>query len=89
MYLRTTGFFQSALSKWFLAELHPSIGIVSSYGLQGRKVAWDGLPYPTEFMPGREICRRTLLGGEYLLDVNVRAAARSSVPALSARWHTR
>jgi glycosyltransferase involved in cell wall biosynthesis len=49
-----------------LAEAHPTVGIVSAYGLQGRKVVWDGLPYPTEVMSGREICRRTLLGGEYV-----------------------
>jgi hypothetical protein len=49
-----------------LAEAHATVGVVSAYGLKGRKVVWDGLPYPTEIMPGREICRRTLLGGEYV-----------------------
>ncbi|MGB2589051.1 MAG: glycosyltransferase family 2 protein [Candidatus Acidiferrum sp.] len=49
-----------------LAETHPTVGVVSAYGLQGRKVVWDGLPYLTQVMPGREICRYTLLGGEYV-----------------------
>jgi glycosyltransferase involved in cell wall biosynthesis len=49
-----------------VAEAHPSVGIVGAYGLRGHRVAWDGLPYPSTVVPGREICRRTLLGELYV-----------------------
>jgi len=46
-----------------LAQAHPSVGIVGCYGLSGVSVHQDGLPYPSTIVPGRELCRRTLLGG--------------------------
>jgi glycosyltransferase involved in cell wall biosynthesis len=49
-----------------IAELHPSVSIVGAYGLNGDRVVWDGLPYPSPVVSGREICRRTLLGGFYV-----------------------
>lgn len=49
-----------------LAEANPSVGMVGAYGLCGDKVRWDGLPYAETVVPGREICRRTLLGGFYV-----------------------
>jgi glycosyltransferase involved in cell wall biosynthesis len=49
-----------------IAEAHPSISIVGSYGLQGCRVTWDGLPYPSTVVSGREICRRTLWGELYV-----------------------
>ena len=49
-----------------VAEAHPSTGIVGSYRLDARpdvaRVGADGLPYPTPVVPGRELCRRSLLG---------------------------
>jgi glycosyltransferase involved in cell wall biosynthesis len=45
-----------------VAESHPSVGIVASYSLLGAKVRGDGIPYPTEVVPGREICRGVLFG---------------------------
>lgn len=45
-----------------VAEKHPSVGLVGSYGLWNSKVVCDGLPYPTEFIEGRELCKMTLLG---------------------------
>jgi glycosyltransferase involved in cell wall biosynthesis len=62
-----------------LAEANPTIGVVSAYGLQGTKVAWDGLPYPTNKMVGREICRRTLLGGEYVFGTPTTILMRSDL----------
>lgn len=44
-----------------VAEAHPSVGIVSAYRLNENWVDLDGLPYPSTFMPGREICRMSLL----------------------------
>ena len=49
-----------------LAEAHPTVAMVGSYGLRNVRVAWDGLPYPSMVIPGREICRNTLLGGPYV-----------------------
>jgi glycosyltransferase involved in cell wall biosynthesis len=44
-----------------LAEAHPTVGMVSSYVLYGTRVAWDGLPYPSTFLKGRDACRMYLL----------------------------
>jgi glycosyltransferase involved in cell wall biosynthesis len=47
-----------------VAEKHPSIGIVGAYGLEGRKVVWTGLPYPSPVVSGRELARGRFLGPE-------------------------
>jgi glycosyltransferase involved in cell wall biosynthesis len=44
-----------------VAEAHPSVGMVTSYALRGRWVIWDGLPYPSTFLTGREACRLRFL----------------------------
>src|SRR5262245_11529073 len=44
-----------------LAEAHPSVAMVSSYVLCGSRIGWDGLPYPSTFLTGRETCRMYLL----------------------------
>lgn len=49
-----------------LADAHPDVGVVSSYGLRDTRVAWDGLPYPSRVTPGHEICRQSLLGNYYV-----------------------
>jgi len=48
-----------------VAEAHPSVGIVGSYGLKGTRVVGHGLPYPSEFIPGRELGKSVLLGHVY------------------------
>jgi glycosyltransferase involved in cell wall biosynthesis len=49
-----------------VALSHPTVGIVSSYRLSGTQVDLDGVVPPgREMMPGREICRLTLLGRGY------------------------
>jgi glycosyltransferase involved in cell wall biosynthesis len=45
-----------------VAERNPSVAIVTSYRLRGGEVRHEGVPYPTEVVDGREICRSTLLG---------------------------
>ena len=45
---------------------HPSVGIVGAYGLKTRWVLWAGLPYPSNFVSGREVCRQRLMGGRYV-----------------------
>jgi hypothetical protein len=49
-----------------LAEEHPSVGIVGAYGLEGSKIIWTGLRYPSAVISGREICRRLFLEGLYV-----------------------
>jgi glycosyltransferase involved in cell wall biosynthesis len=49
-----------------VAEKHPSIGIVGAYALEGGNVSWTGLPYPSEMVPGHEICRRHFLEELYV-----------------------
>ncbi|HYW35662.1 MAG TPA: glycosyltransferase family 2 protein [Balneolaceae bacterium] len=44
-----------------VAEEYSSAGIVGSYRLVGNKVSLDGLPYPSNFVPGKEIARKHLL----------------------------
>ena len=45
-----------------LAEAHPSVAIVSAYRLTNVRTVVQALPYTSCVMPGREICRTTLLG---------------------------
>jgi glycosyltransferase involved in cell wall biosynthesis len=47
------------------AEEHPSVGIVSAYRLEETRVTLTGLPVSISVLPGREICRSTLLGDPY------------------------
>ncbi|MDL1980226.1 MAG: glycosyltransferase [Deltaproteobacteria bacterium] len=49
-----------------VAEANPSVGIVGAYRLDEDRVNLDGLPYPSTVVPGREICRWSLLGGPYI-----------------------
>ena len=49
-----------------LAEEDPNVAVVGAYGFQGTGVVWNGLPYPSRSVPGRELCRLRLLGGPYV-----------------------
>ena len=49
-----------------VAQAHPSIGMVGAYTLIERTLYLDGLPYPSTFVPGSEICRRFLLDGTFV-----------------------
>jgi glycosyltransferase involved in cell wall biosynthesis len=49
-----------------VAEEHPSVAIVGAYGLEGERVMWGGLPYPSALVPGRVLCRRLFLEGLYV-----------------------
>jgi glycosyltransferase involved in cell wall biosynthesis len=44
-----------------VAEANPSVGIVSAYRLNENWVDLDGLPYPSTFNSGWEVCRLSLL----------------------------
>jgi glycosyltransferase involved in cell wall biosynthesis len=49
-----------------LAEVHPSVGLVGAYGLEGQEVVWTGLPYPSTVVPGATVCRRLFQDGLYV-----------------------
>lgn len=46
------------------AEKYPSVGIVGAYGLEGSRVSWVGLPYPSTVVSGRQLFRGRYLGDE-------------------------
>jgi|SRR5579884_51000 len=62
-----------------IAEENRSVAIVGAYGLMGTKVVWDGLPYPSVVVSGREICRSRLLGGPYIFGSPTSILMRSDV----------
>lgn len=62
-----------------LAEANPSVGLVGAYGIRGSLVTWHGLPYPSTVVPGREICRWTLLGKPYVFGTQTSTLIRSDL----------
>ncbi len=62
-----------------IAEKHPSVGIVGAYGLQEHEVMWAGLPYPSEVISGREVCRRLFLDGTYVFGTSTSVLYRSDL----------
>ncbi len=62
-----------------LAERYPSVGIVGAYALQGDRVFLDGIPYSKKVVPGREICRTTLLGEYYVFGTPTSLLVRSDI----------
>ena len=45
-----------------VGERHPSVGVVGAFRLSGARVTLHGLSLEEEVVPGRELCRRLLLG---------------------------
>jgi hypothetical protein len=56
-----TGSFPNAWSGSLLSRNVILLGIVGAFALEGRQVKWTGLPYPSEVISGREICRKHFL----------------------------
>lgn len=50
-----------------VAETYPTTGIISCYRLEGNRVRNDGISYDVQFLTGREVCRRTLMGGYFFV----------------------
>ena len=61
------------------AEQDPSIGVVGSYSLEGRRVAFDGLPYPSTFITGTAIGRLYFLEDLYLFGSPTQLLLRSDL----------
>jgi len=49
-----------------VGEENPTVGLVSAYALEGKRVAWTGLPYPSRRVSGRQICRQHFLENLHL-----------------------
>ncbi len=73
-----------------LAEVNPSVGIVGAYQLDGVRVKLDGVPCQTSpgpggalhlatIVPGRDICRTSLLGGRYVFGSPTSLLIRSAI----------
>lgn len=60
-------------------EAHPTIGIVGAYGLVSPWIMWTGLPYPSNFVSGPEVCRMRLLGGPYVFGSQTSVLYRSEM----------
>jgi glycosyltransferase involved in cell wall biosynthesis len=71
-----------------VARKHPSVAIVSAYRLNGDEVDLDGvIPWGTEVVPGREICRTTLLGGGYVFGSPSSLLVRSDLIRAKDRFY--
>jgi len=62
-----------------VAEANSSVGIVGAYGLQGRKVMWTGLPYPSACVSGRDIVRKFYLEDVYVFGTSTSLLFRSDL----------
>jgi len=49
---------------------------VSSFGIEGSLVLWQGLPYPSECVSGREVCRKGCWAASTCLDHKPRFISR-------------
>jgi glycosyltransferase involved in cell wall biosynthesis len=73
-------FFPECLEKMVrLAEEYPSVAVVGAYALTGSRVLWQGLPYPSTVVRGRELCRSRLLGGPYVFGTPTTVLLRSDI----------
>ena len=74
-----------------LAEAHPSVGIVGAYTLRddgmNPRVVFDGLPYKTKVVLGREACRWHLLGGHYFLGIPTSVLFRADLVRRAGRFY--
>lgn len=61
------------------AEQNPSIGVVGAYSLEGRRVAFDGLPYPSTFVSGATIGRLYFLEDLYVFGSATQLLLRSDL----------
>ncbi|HWF60702.1 MAG TPA: glycosyltransferase family 2 protein [Nitrospira sp.] len=70
-----------------LAEAHPTVAIVGAYSLVGDRVSWDGLPYASSVISGREISRWTLLGKPYVFGSPTALLLRSDLVRASESFY--
>jgi len=61
------------------AERDPSIGVVGAYAIEGRTVEFDGLPYPSPVVTGRDACRLFFLEDFYVFGSPTQLLLRSDL----------
>ena len=72
-----------------LAEQYPNVGIVGAYGMYGHArptIAWTGIPYPVNVIPGRDACRAELLGAPYVFGTPTSILFRADLVRSRARF---
>lgn len=63
-----------------VAEVHPTVALVSAYRIDGDVLNLFGaVPYPVQYVSGRDICRQRLLGGPECFGSPSSVLYRSSV----------
>ena len=71
---------RAAWKRWSrLPSPDPSVGIVSSFALRGRKVILDGFPFAGNVVSGRELCRCQLLEGLFFFASPTTVMYRSEI----------
>jgi glycosyltransferase involved in cell wall biosynthesis len=70
-----------------VGEEYPSIGLIAAYSLQNEQVMWTGLPHPSRFVSGREICRRLFLEGLYVFGSASTVLYRSDLVRSHSRFY--
>lgn len=71
-----------------VAEANPTVSIVGSYVLEGARIKCHGLPYPSTVVPGREICRSSLLGSIYVFGSPTSLLIRSDAVRCREAFYT-
>ncbi len=62
-----------------VAEGNPSTGLIGAYRIDDTKVNCDGLPYPSTVVPGRQLCRASLLGQYFVFGSATTLLIRSDI----------
>ncbi len=62
-----------------VAETNPTVAIVGAYVLHDTRITPEGLPYPSERVFGRDLCRQRLLGGPFRFGTPTAVLYRSDV----------
>jgi glycosyltransferase involved in cell wall biosynthesis len=62
-----------------VGEANPTVGIISSYRIDDRKVTNDGLPYPSRVSSGKKICCLSLLGNFFVFGSPTSIMIRSDI----------
>lgn len=70
------------------AEKNPSVGIVSSYYLTEKKVGNVGLPYRSEFLSGKQICKKQLLDGGFFFGTPTSLLFRAEIVRTRTPFYT-
>lgn len=62
-----------------IAERDPLIGVVGSYAIEGRFVCFDGIPYPSSVLSGKEVCRLFFIERKYVFGSQTQLLMRTDM----------